>query len=372
MHRSRDHEDMDHVTHSVSVVRDRAPGRSTLVQRLPIPHRTTASAPDVHPAQRVAAPAASVAPEQCAADFAAAIGFFGGPAGTIDASVARWNAEHVAQKVDGGDNQAAAAPGAVVGSSSDGLPGALQAGIESMANMDMSGVRVSYNSSKPAELGALAYAQGDNIYLGPGQEQHLPHEAWHVVQQRQGRVPATTQFAGVAVNDDQGLEREADVMGDRAVAMGGTAQLMRATAAPVPMNSGGGGADGVAQMVRVDFGELPVREGGHVNQHCYARYDDIAEGDKYKLVDANGTTYFPKYVVREYGVMEYLWHLAQEINQAQTWNDLGMVGQNHNYDAQIVERGVNYSVMIHVGNNAIHLSGYPRFAGTAPGSVVRP
>ncbi|MEL6127089.1 MAG: DUF4157 domain-containing protein, partial [Pseudomonadota bacterium] len=38
----------------------------------------------------------------------------------------------------------------------------------------------------------MAYAQGSNIHLGPGQDQHLPHEAWHVVQQRQGRVPTTT------------------------------------------------------------------------------------------------------------------------------------------------------------------------------------
>ena len=29
---------------------------------------------------------------------------------------------------------------------------------------------------------ALAYAQGSDIHLAPGQEQHLPHEAWHVVQ----------------------------------------------------------------------------------------------------------------------------------------------------------------------------------------------
>jgi hypothetical protein len=37
-----------------------------------------------------------------------------------------------------------------------------------------------------------------------------------VVQQRQGRVQATMQMAGVGVNDDVGLEREADVMGGRA------------------------------------------------------------------------------------------------------------------------------------------------------------
>ncbi len=97
-----------------------------------------------------------------------------------------------------------------------GMPDALKAGIESLSGMDMSDVRVHRNSSQPAQLNALAYAQGNDIHLGPGQEQHLPHEAWHVVQQRQGRVEATTQRAGVGVNDDLGLEQEADEMGARA------------------------------------------------------------------------------------------------------------------------------------------------------------
>jgi hypothetical protein len=48
---------------------------------------------------------------------------------------------------------------------------------------DMGGVRVHAGSAQPAQLQAHAYAQGTDIHLGPGQEQHLPHEAWHVVQQ---------------------------------------------------------------------------------------------------------------------------------------------------------------------------------------------
>ena len=56
--------------------------------------------------------------------------------------------------------------------------------------------------------------------MAPGQEQHLPHEAWHVVQQKQGRVQPTMQMQqGVAVNDDKGLESEADMMGGKAVQM---------------------------------------------------------------------------------------------------------------------------------------------------------
>jgi hypothetical protein len=83
-------------------------------------------------------------------------------------------------------------------------------------------VRVHYNSSQPAQLNALAYAQGSDIHLAQGQDRHLPHEAWHVVQQAQGRVRPTIQMAGgLAVNDDAGLEREADVMGAKAAKMMG-------------------------------------------------------------------------------------------------------------------------------------------------------
>jgi hypothetical protein len=79
---------------------------------------------------------------------------------------------------------------------------------------------VHYNSSQPAQLNALAYAQGSDIHLAPGQERHLPHEAWHVVQQAQGRVQPTMQIKeGAPVNDDPGLEHEADVMGAKAVAI---------------------------------------------------------------------------------------------------------------------------------------------------------
>jgi guanyl-specific ribonuclease Sa len=99
-----------------------------------------------------------------------------------------------------------------------GMPNQLKAGIESLSGMDVSDVRVHRNSDKPAQLSALAYAQGNDIHLGPGQEQHLPHEAWHVVQQRQGRVRETVQMAGMAVNDEVGLENEADVMGAKALA----------------------------------------------------------------------------------------------------------------------------------------------------------
>jgi len=97
------------------------------------------------------------------------------------------------------------------------MPDNLKAGVESLSGIDMSDVRVHYNSSKPAEVGALAYTQGTNIHVAPGQERHLPHEAWHVVQQAQGRVRPTMQLNRIAVNDDLGLEKEADRMGESAL-----------------------------------------------------------------------------------------------------------------------------------------------------------
>ncbi len=98
-----------------------------------------------------------------------------------------------------------------------GLPDSLKEGIESLSGFDLSGVRVNYNSPKPAQLNAHAYTQGQAIEIAPGQERHLPHESWHVVQQMQGRVRPTMEVNGVGVNGDRGLEREADVMGQRAV-----------------------------------------------------------------------------------------------------------------------------------------------------------
>ncbi len=101
-----------------------------------------------------------------------------------------------------------------------GMPDQLKSGIESLSGMSMDHVKVHYNSSQPAQLSALAYAQGSDIHIGPGQEKHLPHEAWHVVQQAQGRVQPTRQMkASVPVNDDPGLEQEADVMGAKAMQM---------------------------------------------------------------------------------------------------------------------------------------------------------
>jgi hypothetical protein len=96
-----------------------------------------------------------------------------------------------------------------------GLPDALKSGIESLSGFNLDDVRVHYNSNKPATLQAHAYSQGNDIHLGSGQEKHLPHEAWHIVQQKQGRVKPTIQM-----DDSAALEKEADMMGAKAARLG--------------------------------------------------------------------------------------------------------------------------------------------------------
>ena len=99
-----------------------------------------------------------------------------------------------------------------------GLPDRLKSGTEGLSGFSMDDVKVHYNSAKPARLQAHAFAQGTDIHMASGQEKHLPHEAWHVVQQKQGRVKPTLQMkGGVKVNDDIGLEKEADAMGEKAL-----------------------------------------------------------------------------------------------------------------------------------------------------------
>lgn len=97
-----------------------------------------------------------------------------------------------------------------------GMPDNLEAGVENLSGFSMDDVKVHYNSSKPATVQALAYTQGTDIHVAPGQEQYLPHEAWHVAQQMAGRVEPTTEVGGMPVNDNVGLEHEADMMGEKA------------------------------------------------------------------------------------------------------------------------------------------------------------
>lgn len=91
-----------------------------------------------------------------------------------------------------------------------GIPGQLKERVEQRSGFSLDDVKVHYQSTDPAKVGALAFTQGNQVFLGPGQERHLPHELGHVVQQKQGRVKPTGVVGGRPLNDDPSLEREAD------------------------------------------------------------------------------------------------------------------------------------------------------------------
>lgn len=132
--------------------------------------------------------------------------------------------EEPVQKKEGKSPEATSTP------NEGGLPGNLRSGLEALSGFDLSPVRVHYNSLKPSQVRAHAFTQGREIHVAPGQERHLPHEGWHIVQQAQGRVKPTRQLKGkgIALNDDAGLEKEADVMGGKALSLGsGGAETVR-------------------------------------------------------------------------------------------------------------------------------------------------
>jgi hypothetical protein len=97
------------------------------------------------------------------------------------------------------------------------LPASLRHEVESLSGISMNDIRVHYNSAVPTHLNALAYTHNTDIHVAPGQEQHLPHEAWHVAQNRQSRVQPAPMATGLAMNNDTKLEAEADAMGAKAV-----------------------------------------------------------------------------------------------------------------------------------------------------------
>lgn len=133
-----------------------------------------------------------------------------------------------------------------------GMSPGTQAKMEQAFGADFSSVRLVANSPTPAALGAEAFAQGEEIHFAPGrwndgsEESHalLGHELTHVIQQRQGRVqagPQTKRGALGGVNDDGGLETEADVAGARA-ARGQAVPSSSSGAGTRAVHSGGEGA----------------------------------------------------------------------------------------------------------------------------------
>ena len=106
--------------------------------------------------------------------------------------------------------------------SKEQIPEEVQAKMENSFGQDFSNVNIHADSDQAKNIGAQAYAQGNNIHFAPGQynpgsksgQELLGHELTHVVQQSQGKVqPGEVHGKGLNINNDPTLEKEADEMG---------------------------------------------------------------------------------------------------------------------------------------------------------------
>jgi hypothetical protein len=145
-------------------------------------------------------------------------------------------------------------------------------------------VRV-YEGSHVLDAGALAYTKGTDVHFAPGTydphgsrgQELLGHELTHVVQQAQGRVQANTQAKGLDINDDHGLESEADDLGARAA----RGEQARAGDRVSPQAGGGGGVQRYAFINQVqvtkDNPDLNAGMKKMVKDKVVRNYTDIDE-----------------------------------------------------------------------------------------------
>lgn len=189
-----------------------------------------------------------------------------------------------------------------------GLPSTLKSGVESMSGLSMDDVKVHYNSDKPAQIQAHAYTQGTDIHVASGQEKHLAHEAWHVVQQKQGCVQATMQMQGMNINNDKGLEYEADVMGGKLYQMKGLVG-----------HAGGGGAGRVVQMFQpedwprtyVYTNRSALRHDlrvGEIQEILYNRFAEVVLGRHRMNIGTQGG--YIMYECRIHNNRNMRWHIS--------------------------------------------------------------
>lgn len=90
------------------------------------------------------------------------------------------------------------------------VPSDLREEYEQKYNVRLDDVKIHYDSDKPDSFNAYAYTEGNNVYLGPGQEKYLSHELNHVIQQKQDMVSANQYLNGRPVSIDPMLEAQAD------------------------------------------------------------------------------------------------------------------------------------------------------------------
>lgn len=169
------------------------------------------------------------------------------------------------------------------GERQEGVPVQLRARMEEKTGLSFDSVRVHYNSDRPDAVQALAYTQGEDIYLGRGQEHCLPHELGHVIQQRLGVVRANTVINGFPVNTNTHLEREADEM-----AVPGTSLQEAAVRTPViqrcPPRSGSGCTVGNEPIRKSASGDSPVHSAAEVGE---SGSGSAASEDLSQYIDSN-------------------------------------------------------------------------------------
>lgn len=181
------------------------------------------------------------------------------------------------------------------------------ASAERLSGVPLSDVTVHRNSPEPTRLGAHAYAQGAEIHIAPGQEHHLPHELWHVVQQRQGRVGTTTHVAGRPVNDAPDLEREAGTMGEQAARAAREPALRSPPVHPVAPANGDTVRDAVVQRVTING-----RDGSLGIMEAVALIRSNIQGFPYKYRDYINDDEFITFVVKEIDA----WQIEYETDES--------------------------------------------------------
>jgi len=143
---------------------------------------------------------------------------------------------------------------ASLGSGGSALPSDMRERFEKRSGYSLADMRIFYNSDEPAKLGALAYARGNVVHLGPGQEQHLPHEIGHVIQQKAGLVRPTGTINGVSVNTDPSLEQKATQINNQPIQ---TTQLTKGITSVSPVTQ----LNGVNVRIRVIYGQTNYEVG---------------------------------------------------------------------------------------------------------------
>ncbi len=146
-----------------------------------------------------------------------------------------------------------------------GIPAAMKRSFEHSSGFSFDDVRVHYNSEKPAQLYAHAYTQGNEVYVAPGQEKHLPHELGHVVQQKRGTVRPTGELGGVPLNTDKALESGADRI---AASVPVQMKTVQRAASDVSLTASSWANVGNAGVNFLNFaGNFTNIIGGFINQH---------------------------------------------------------------------------------------------------------